>query len=101
MPIYDFRCADCPAEREVRAAFDRARSLELVCVDCGGTMRKVITLAPALLVGAAHTASPSREPERPRRRSARTCADGVVTLTRPNPFTSTLPRAGGREDGHQ
>ena len=95
MPLYDFRCADCTAEREVRASFAEAESLQLVCTGCGGTMARALSkTAPAVLTSRASASPPSSPSARPR-----TCEDGAVRLTRPNPFAATLPgrQAAGAE----
>lgn len=44
MPLYNFECEECTSLREVLANTDKLIGLELVCVDCGGTMR----LAPIM-----------------------------------------------------
>lgn len=91
MPLYDFRCTDCAAEREVRASFAEASALQLVCTGCGGTMAKALSKsAPAALRSG--TAAPPPHPRRGTRRGrARTCEDGAVKLTRPNPLAARLP----------
>jgi putative FmdB family regulatory protein len=92
MPLYDFRCAGCAETREVRAAFAEASTLELVCTSCGGAMTRVISkTAPAVQTFSASASPPHPRPPAGRAR-ARTCEDGAVQLTRPNPFAAELPR---------
>lgn len=94
MPLYDFRCADCAAEREVRASYGEAGGLTLVCTSCGGTMAKALSrTAPAALTSSAGA------PPHPRASAAAgparavfTCEAGAVRLTRPNPFAASLPQ---------
>jgi putative FmdB family regulatory protein len=93
MPLYDFRCAECRAEREVRASLAEADSLELVCVSCGGTMRRTLTKATGVII--AVSPSPSARPPSATagggaRRGARH-RHGAVRLTQPNPFAGSLP----------
>jgi putative FmdB family regulatory protein len=91
MPLYDFRCAGCQDEREVRAAFGETESLQLICTNCGGTMKRILSrTAPIVLAG---SGSASSSPPLPigGRKKQRTCEDGAVHLTRPNPFARSLP----------
>ena len=96
MPLYDFRCAECANKREVRATVAQAGDLELICTACGGPMRKTISRTVALITGAVGAASPPpRTPSAPAERG-HGCSDGVVKLTRPNPFARTLLSTGRR-----
>jgi putative FmdB family regulatory protein len=99
MPLYDFRCAECRAEQEVRASLAEADSLELVCVGCGGTMRRALSKATGVVI--AVSPSPSVLPPPATAgggtggrgaRGRRACEHGAVRLTRPNPFGASLPR---------
>jgi putative FmdB family regulatory protein len=98
MPLYDFRCADCAAIREVRASFAEAGELELICTSCGGTMMRALSkTAPVVLTSRASASPPPHPSARPLasaggRPRARTCEDGAVRLTRPNPLAAALPR---------
>lgn len=100
MPTYDFRCHACAARREVRAPYEVASGLELVCTACGGTMVKAFTAAVALLTSAeAGPSSFSPGPRVQRPRGGDSC-DAAIRLTRPNPFASELGRdASGPEHG--
>ena len=62
MPVYDFKCEACPAERRVSVSADAASSLSLVCIKCGGSMH----LAPVLKVAfvAAHWWAAPDDPAR-------------------------------------
>lgn len=91
MPLYDFRCADCTAEREVLASMDESGSLELVCVDCGGPMTRTVNRTFTFVSGSAGSAPPSPPPARPQHQ----CTDGAVKLSRPNPFKQSLPAKPG------
>lgn len=95
MPVYDFRCADCGSQREVRAPIDQAGSLTLVCVGCGGAMTKALSASVAIITGSAGTAAPSPNARRGRRPRGHTCSDGAIKLTRPNPFTAPPPPRAG------
>ncbi|HEY1700709.1 MAG TPA: zinc ribbon domain-containing protein [Trebonia sp.] len=101
MPLYDFRCAECRAEQEVRASLAEADSLELVCVGCGGTMRRALSRATGVVIAVSPSPVPSSSsgPLGARTRDRRhdpfggkTCEHGAVRLTRPNPFAQDLPR---------
>ena len=105
MPLYDFRCADCAVIREVRASFGEASALELICTSCGGTMARALSkTAPLVLTsrsGASPPPHPAAGPSAPAgsKARARTCEDGAVRLTRPNPFAAVLPRRNTAEEG--
>jgi len=104
MPLYDFRCADCTAEQEVHASFAEADGLELICTGCGGTMTRTLSkTAPAVLTSRAgtpppHPSLPGGTPPGRRKTRARTCEDGAVRLTRPNPFAAALPRRSASQE---
>jgi putative FmdB family regulatory protein len=90
MPLYDFRCVECRSEREVRASLAEADSVELVCVSCGGTMRRALSKATGLII--AVSPSPARPSATPGARNLRRHDDhGAVRLTQPNPFAADLP----------
>jgi putative FmdB family regulatory protein len=93
MPLYDFRCADCGAIREVRASFAEASGLELICTSCGGTMMRALSKAAPVVLTSRADASPPPHPAR-----ARTCEAGAVRLTRPNPLAAALPRRNAGEE---
>jgi putative FmdB family regulatory protein len=100
MPLYDFRCADCKCEREVRVPFEQAGALELICIDCGKTMTKAMSRTVNFVTGSSGSASPSPAPRGKRKKKARTCSDGAVKLKRANPFAQALPpRVGSHKDG--
>lgn len=90
MPLYDFRCADCSAEKEVVVSFAEADSVELVCLECGGVMTRSVNRSFTVVVKAGGSVPPSPLPHRTPKRH--TCTDGAVKLSRPNPFTNSLPR---------
>ncbi|MEW2547873.1 zinc ribbon domain-containing protein [Streptomyces sp. NPDC047002] len=93
MPRYDYRCADCGAVREVRAAVDEADSLELVCLGCGGPMAKVFTTA-FTAVGLGRAPAPPPSAQSPKPAAGHTCSHGAVRLTAANPFAKALPSPG-------
>lgn len=97
MPLYDFRCSDCTDRREVNVSIAQASGLELICVTCGGTMRKTISHTVAFIADSSATTSPSDRARPMSTERGHRCSDGVVKLTRPNPFAPTLPstRQGG------
>ncbi|HEY3748063.1 MAG TPA: zinc ribbon domain-containing protein [Pseudonocardiaceae bacterium] len=97
MPLYDFRCTDCAGEREVVVPFERADSLELVCVDCGGSMTRTMSRSFAIVTGAAERATPS--PTGKPRRRGHTCSDGAVKLSRRNPFANALSGNDEHQEG--
>jgi len=92
VPSYDFRCRDCGVRRAVRAGWELARDLTLVCVACGGTMRKAFSPAVYLVAGSGRNA-PVAAPSR-RRRGGDSC-DAAVRLTRSNPFAGRLEESTG------
>jgi hypothetical protein len=99
MPVYDFRCEACPAERRVSVGADAASSLALVCIKCGGSMH----LAPVLKVAFVAV-------RRSRDFSASTALSGTnvkacghfyachcsINLKRPNPFKTEIDKARGK-----
>jgi putative FmdB family regulatory protein len=99
MPLYDFRCAGCGAIREVRASFGEASGLELICTSCGGTMMRALSKKAPMVLKSRAGASPPPHPSAPTggKARARTCEDGAVRLTRPNPFATVLPRGNTAE----
>jgi putative FmdB family regulatory protein len=97
MPLYDFRCTDCAGEREVMVPFERADSLELVCVDCGGDMTRTMTKSFAVVAGAVERATPSQTAKA--RRRGHTCSDGAVKLSRKNPFARALSGSTEHREG--
>jgi putative FmdB family regulatory protein len=96
MPLYDFRCDGCAAEREVPVPLRAADDLTLICTACGGTMRRALTKAPGLVITA--SPSPAAEALAGNRKhgafGAKTCEDHAVRLTRPNPFATDRPGGG-------
>jgi len=46
MPLYDYKCPDCSAE--VEAEHRMSESPEIICKECGGTMKKIIKTAPGV-----------------------------------------------------
>jgi putative FmdB family regulatory protein len=95
MPLYDFRCADCAATREVRASFGEASTLELICTSCGGTMTRALSkTAPLVLTSRAGPSARAGS-----KAKAPTCEDRAVRLIRPNPFSASLPRRNTAEEG--
>ena len=98
MPLYDFRCAGCAAEREVTLPLRAADDLTLICVTCGGTMCRALSRVSRLIIAA----SPSRPAPEGGRGGERdgafginTCEGRAVRLTRPNPLATDLPGAPG------
>jgi hypothetical protein len=69
----------------------QADTLALICTACGGTMSKAISHTMAILIGAPNAASPSSTPRSGTTGRGHTCSDGVVKLTRSNPFAKDLP----------
>jgi len=96
MPRYDFRCESCDSVRDVLASYERSRSLELICTDCGGTMR----VAPVLSVNIGNFVAEGVETNDNKKRSSKACGHsyacrcGAVKLTRPNPFAKDLNNGG-------
>jgi putative FmdB family regulatory protein len=91
MPLYDFRCAGCHDEREVRAPFGETESLQLICTNCGGTMTRVLSRTATIVLAVSGSASSSPPSPIGGRKNQRTCEDGAVRLTQPNPFAGSLP----------
>lgn len=88
MPQYDFRCDRCDAVRGVLASYERSRALELICTECGGTMR----VSPVLSVNIGAFFAERVEDNGKQMATAKSCGHsyacrcGAVKLTRPNPF---------------
>ncbi len=86
MPIYDFQCHACGADRELFMASDDAKAMVLVCTDCGGEMAFVLSKVTIL-----RDRSAKREPAvRAKKRAScghnYACRCSGVKLTKPNPF---------------
>ena len=94
MPAYEFHCGSCEAARNVRINYARSRTLELICVACGGTMR----VAPVLNVNVQRFAATAVEaaPAAASRSCghAYACRCNAVRLTGPNPFASRASSVG-------
>jgi putative FmdB family regulatory protein len=91
MPMYDFRCCDCGAERELLVTLADANAMALVCTDCGGEMRKIPPRVAGLPI------RPERQETAPAVKArANGCAHGYscrcggVQLTKPNPFRKEI-----------
>jgi putative FmdB family regulatory protein len=58
MPLYDYKCAQCGAVREVRHGFQE--TYEDPCRSCGTAMTRVFNAAPIVFKGAGFYATDSR-----------------------------------------
>ncbi|HQS47228.1 MAG: hypothetical protein B7Y12_06230 [Rhizobiales bacterium 24-66-13] len=91
MPSYSFQCRDCDAERQVMVDHARSRTLELICVTCGGTMR----VAPVLSLRLGNFAATPVEPGAATARRAcehdYACRCKAIRLTKPNPLIVRSP----------
>lgn len=99
MPRYDYQCADCQSTREAQVSFSEADSLELTCVNCGGSMKRKFSTSFVFSMSGRTNSSPPPTPQG-KRKKQRTCAHGAVKLTRSNPFAKSLPAkpaSGGQE----
>jgi putative FmdB family regulatory protein len=91
MPMYDFRCCDCGAERELLVTLADAKAMTLVCTDCGGEVRQM----PPRVAGL-RTRAQRQEPAaaaaaaRAACGHGYTCRCGGVRLTKPNPFRKEI-----------
>jgi putative FmdB family regulatory protein len=100
MPTYEFACAGCTRRRDVRAGMGESDELVLVCLDCGGDMRKGVPRTVAVVRSDSASTSVGGAGATPRsRRRGRTCTGGSVKLTRPNPFAAELPVPGKEAAG--
>ena len=97
MPLYDLCCADCGARREVRVSFNVLASLELLCVGCGGVLRRAAAPGKvALLRPVAERQDLPATLQRP----AKACGHAhacrcAVKLTQPNPFQQQIDESLG------
>ena len=98
MPTYDFRCGQCSARREVRASYEDATSVRLVCLACGGTMEKAFSASIHVLTGSGQAPPSSSAARRPRRRRGGDSCDAAIRLSRPNPFRGDIRKAAGEGD---
>jgi hypothetical protein len=101
MPLYTFVCAGCNASREVLTDLATAESLELLCVSCGGSVRKAPVLAvnvigPAIAAYKAANNAKSEELFKPCGHKYQ-CRCGIK-LTKPNPFKQEIKKAHGFQD---
>lgn len=48
MPLYDYRCPECKAQKEVQHPMSEIGKIEVVCDTCGVQMKKMLS-APTLL----------------------------------------------------
>jgi hypothetical protein len=99
MPVYDFRCEACSAERRASVSADAASSLTLVCVTCGGSMY----LAPVLKVAfvAARRSRDLSASTALSNTTAKACGHSYtcrcsIKLERPNPFKADIDNAHGK-----
>lgn len=89
MPLFDFTCVDCGANREVLASADKCNKLEFVCIQCGGTM----SLGPVMNIHLQSGRADKIQLGTPRTQAgcghvyACRCA---IKLTEPNPFRRQL-----------
>ena len=58
MPLYDYRCAQCGKQTEIRHGFNEAYAEP--CAHCGGAMTRVFTPAPILFTGSGFYVTDSR-----------------------------------------
>jgi hypothetical protein len=102
MPLYQFRCNDCGECREALVNLELAKTLEFICVGCGGGMTLEPVLAVNILRSRARTedrTSNSRETQR----QGKGCGHSyhcrcAVNLTKPNPFRDEIRKANGIAD---
>ena len=96
MPRYEFHCDKCEAVRDVLASYERSRTLELICTECGGSMH----VAPVLSLNIGNFVADAAETDSRVRSATKscghsyTCRCGGVKLTRPNPFKADLKEGG-------
>ena len=48
MPLYDYGCPTCRAEREVQHSISEIGKIEVVCPECGTQMKKMLSV-PTLI----------------------------------------------------
>ena len=48
MPLYDYGCPSCGAEKEVQHPMSEIGKIEVLCEDCGKQMKKMLS-APTLI----------------------------------------------------
>lgn len=94
MPIYDFRCGECAAIREIAVDFETSRGLELVCTVCGGTMQ----VAPVLKVNVLGLAVKDSPASSTALNGVKACGHHhhckcSIKLDRPNPFAEDIRKA--------
>ncbi len=58
MPLYDYRCAQCGKDTEVRHGFNDTHAEP--CPHCGGTMSRVFNPAPIVFKGSGFYITDSR-----------------------------------------
>jgi putative FmdB family regulatory protein len=91
MPMYDFRCCDCGAERELLVALADANAMELVCTGCGGEMRKIPPRVAGLRIRPESQQAATAAKARANACShGHSCRCGGVQLTKPNPFRKKI-----------
>jgi len=48
MPLYDYGCSECGAEKEVQHTVSEIGKIEILCDECGKSMKKLLSI-PALI----------------------------------------------------
>jgi putative FmdB family regulatory protein len=48
MPLYDYKCPACGAEKEVQHSMSEIGKIEVACANCGKQMKKMLS-APTLI----------------------------------------------------
>jgi putative FmdB family regulatory protein len=90
MPMYDFRCCDCGAERELLVALADAKAMTLVCTDCGGEMQQMPPRVAGLRTRADRQGPAAAAKVRAACGHGYSCRCGGVRLTKPNPFRKEI-----------
>jgi putative FmdB family regulatory protein len=48
MPLYDYGCPECGAEKEVQHTVSEIGKIKIICDSCGNSMKKLLSI-PALI----------------------------------------------------
>ena len=104
MPVFDFRCDSCGAERSVFVSSAAAEALALLCIRCGKTMHRAPVLKVAYMAtkrGHDFAASSAKQALQGDGAKAKSCGHHhacrcSIKLKRPNPFRKEIKQAAGR-----
>ena len=97
MPLYDFHCAECGATQEVLTDSGIRKTLELLCVRCGGVM-KAAPVSMFYTISSQRTAAQTSPPKIKPCGHSHHCRCAAIKQRKPNPFQKQLDQALGGDE---